>query len=129
MQVRRAVFADIDRIIGMAVQLVQEAGLPQQVDPVHTRAVLRALMLRDDAAVWVSVGGFLAASIERTVISPEPVAVEHGWFATDRSGLRLLRLFEGWAAARGAIVRLSTGQGGPDLRRLGYRAVETAWVK
>lgn len=126
---RPATVDDIPRITDLVERLIAASGIPQVVDRAYTQATLLALICRADALVLVSEGGFLAASIERSVISPEPIACEHGWFATDRSGLRLLRAFEAWAVERGARVRLSTGIAGPDLARLGYRAVETAWVR
>ena len=58
------------------------------------------------------------------------MAVEHGWWAADGSGLRLLRAYEAWAREKGAaFVTLSTGVDGPDLARLGYRRAEQAWVR
>lgn len=126
---RRAVVDDIPRITDMVEALIAASGIPQAVDRLRTYGVLAAMIGREDALVLVTPGGFIAATIERTVISPELIAVEHGWFAQDRSGLRLLRALEAWAAKRGARVRLSTGIAGPDLARLGYVAVETAWVK
>jgi len=122
-------FCDLPLLVELVGRLVAASGIPLAVDPDHTRAVLRRLIISDDGAVWVTRCGFLAASIEQTVISPAPVAAEHGWYAEDGKGLRLLRVFEAWAAERGAMVRLSTGIGGPDLSRLGYRPVEMAWVK
>lgn len=122
-------FSDLDLLVDLVGCLVQRSGIPMAMDPAHTRAVLRRLIVSDLGAVWVSERGFLAASIEQTVINPAPVAYEHGWYAEDRQGLRLLRAFELWAAQHGARVRLSTGMAGPDLSRLGYTAVEKAWVK
>ena len=56
--------------------------------------------------------------------------MEHGWFARDRSGMRLLRAFEEWAAEQGAVmVKMSTGAVGPYLGRLGYTMTEKTWVK
>lgn len=100
-----------------------------EVDPAYARATLGALMVRQDAAVWITKAGFLAASIERSIANPAPVACEHGWYAEDGKGLPLLRAFEAWAAIYGATVRLSTGAVGPDLARLGYTMVEKVWVK
>lgn len=125
---RPATACDIPRITDLVERLIEVSGIPQVVDRAHTQAVLMSFIQRRDALVLVTAGGFLAASIERSVVSPEPIACEHGWFATDRSGLRLLRAFEAWAKLHGARVRLSTGIAGPDLSRLGYRAIEMAWV-
>lgn len=126
---RRAVCDDIPRITDLVERLIAVSGIPQQVDRAYTQAVLAHLIGADDGAVWLTAGGFLAASIQRSVINPEPLAIEHGWYAEDRSGLRLLRAFEAWAAGRGARVRLSTPAYGVDLTRLGYRPVEMAWVR
>jgi hypothetical protein len=126
---RLASFDDIPRITDMVERLIAASGIPQEVDRAHTQAMLAQFIVRRDAIVLVTAAGFLAGSIECTVINREPIAVEHGWFCTDRQGIRLLRAFEAWAEKRGARVRLSTGIAGPDLARLGYCAVEKAWVK
>lgn len=127
---RLATASDIPRIVQMVTRLAASVGVPQVVDPEWTGASLAALIASPDASVWVTDGGFLAAQLVRTTISPELVAVEHGWWAEDRSGLRLLRAYERWARERGATrIRLSTGINGPDLSRLGYRPAEQAWVK
>ena len=95
-----------------------------------TAAMVAGLIQSPDAIVLVSDGGFIAGSLQPTIINPARVAMEHGWFARDRSGLRLLRAFEGWAADRGAVmVKMSTGAAGPDLGRLGYTMTEQNWVK
>lgn len=130
MAVRLAVPADIPRIVPMVEALVEASGMPLAVDREWTAQSLLALIAGRNSAVWISDGGFLAGRVVRTLISPEPVAVEDGWYATDRSGIRLLRAFEQWAGDMGATkIRLSTGQPGPDLARLGYRPVELAWVR
>ena len=127
--VRLARYDDIPRITDLVERLIAASGIPQAVDRAYTQGVLAHLITAHEGAVWVSGAGFLAASIQHSVINPEPLAMEHGWFAADRCGLRLLRAFEGWAEARGARVRLSTPPGGVDLTRLGYRPVELAWVR
>jgi hypothetical protein len=126
---RTATLDDIPRITDMVEKLIEASGIPQEVDRAHTQKTLMALVLREEGLVLVTDKGFIAASLERSVISPELIACEHGWYAADRSGIKLLRGLEAWAKRHGARVRLSTGRGGPDLSRLGYEAVETAWVK
>jgi hypothetical protein len=126
---RAATVDDIPRLIDLVGRLVSRAGIPQSMDPERVREVLVGLLNRMDAVVWITDAGFLAASIERTVISPEPIAVEHGWYAEDGQGMALLTALELWADCHGARVRLSTGPDGPDLTRRGYRMVERAWVK
>lgn len=128
--VTRATGADVLRIVDMVEALREAVGGPIPVDRAWTARTIAALTAGSDSAVWVSSGGFIAGSLQPTVISPRVIAMEHGWFAQDGSGLRLLRAFEAWARERGAmLVQLSTGPSGLDLSRLGYRVAERAWVK
>lgn len=128
--VTRATCADVLRIVDMVDALREAVGGPIPVDRAWTAQTIAALCTGPDSAVWVSAGGFIAGSLQPTVISPQLIAMEHGWFAMDGSGLRLLRAFEAWARERGAmLVQLSTGTSGPDLARLGYRPAEMAWIK
>lgn len=130
MAVRLAVGADIPRIIDMVEALRAEIGGPIAVDRAWTGAQLARLIGSDDAAVWVSRAGFLAAEIGPSIISPERVAHEHGWWARDGQGLWLLRAYQQWAKAKGAvIVHLSTGACGPDLGRLGFSRAEQHWAR
>lgn len=128
-KVRRANAGDVLKIVDWVEQLVAAVGGAVSVNRAWTARTIAGLMTDQSAIVFVTDGGFIAGSLQATVINPDPVAFEHGWFATDGSGLRLLRAFEGWAAAHGALVRLSTAPTGMDLSRLGYRAAELAWVK
>lgn len=128
--VRRADAGDVLRIVDMIEDLRASVQGPIAIDRAWTARTLAGLIASPDGAVWVSAGGFIAGSLRPTIINPAPVACEHGWWASDGSGLRLLRAFETWARARGAsLIQLSTGVGGLDLAPLGYRAAETAWVK
>ena len=128
--IRRATADDILPLVNMVEDLRAAVGGPIPVDRAHTAQTLAALLSSPQGAVWESDGGFLAASIQRSVINPAPMGVEHGWWASDGSGLRLLRTYEGWARDnRAAFVTLSTGPDGPDLTRIGYRRAEQAWVK
>ena len=99
-----------------------------------TAATIVSLIHNPEALVLISGdqdrGGFLAASLQPTVINPAKVAMEHAWVSNDGSGLRMLRRFEKWALEQGAVmVRMSTGATGPDLARLGYTMTERSWVK
>lgn len=128
--VRLADAGDVLRIVDMIEDLRAAVGGPIAVDRAWTAQTVAGLIASPEGAVWVSAGGFLAGSLRPTIINPSPVACEHGWWASDGSGLRLLRAFETWARMRGAsLIQLSTGAGGMNLSRLGYRATETAWVK
>ena len=128
--IREAGAGDVLRIVDMVERLRAAIDGPVHVHRSWTAATVASLLSDPSGAVWVSDKGFLAASLQRTIINPAPIAVEHGWWAADGSGLRLLRAFERWAAERGtALVQLSTGPAGPDLARLGYRRAEQAWTR
>lgn len=129
-QVRLAGAQDVLRVVEMIEDLRAAVQGPIPVDRAWTARTVAALIASDDGAVWITDGGFIAGVIEPTIISPAPVAKEMGWYSRDRSGLLLLRAFEGWARARGAtLIQLSTGAEGLDLSRFGYRIAERAWVK
>lgn len=129
-RVRLAGAADVLRIVDMVEGLRAAVDGPVLVDRAHTAKMLAALIESPDGAVWVTQGGFLAASVQPSVVSPAPMAIEHGWWASDGSGLRLLRAYERWAREKGAtLAMLSTGVSGPDLGRLGYRRAEQAWIR
>lgn len=130
MQVRWAAPADIPRVIDMIEALRAAVDGPIAVDRDWTGGVLRQLLASPSGCVFVSEGGFIAGMIQPTVISPAPVAKELGWWASDGSGLRLLRAFEAWAKERGVtLVQLSTAPDGLNLSRLGYARAELAWVR
>ena len=128
--VRLATYPDVLTIVDYVEHLREAVRGPVPVDRSWTASTVARLIASPDAVVFISDGGFLAGLLQPTVINPQPVAMEVGWYASDRSGLALLRAFEGWAAERGAmLVQLSTGAEGLDLSRLGYRKTEIAWVK
>ena len=128
--IREATPDDVLRIVDMVEALRLAVGGPVSVNRPHTARTVAGLLASHDGAVWVSDAGFIAGALTQTIISPAPLAQELGWYATDGTGLRLLRRFEAWARERGAaLVTLSTGPDGPDLTRLGYRKTETAWVR
>lgn len=127
---RRATEADIPRIVDMVEALRASVEGPLPVHRPWTSALLKRLIVDPKALVLVTDGGFIAALLEPTIINPNPVAMELGWWSTDRSGLKLLKALEQWAWENGAIlVKLSTAPRGLDLSRFGYRATELAWVK
>lgn len=128
--IREATANDVIRVVEMIEDLRAAVRGPIPVDRAWTARTVAGLIASDDGAVWVTDGGFIAGVIEPTIISPARVAKEMGWYSRDRSGLLLLRAFEGWARVRGAtLIQLSTGAEGLDLSRLGYRIAERAWVK
>ena len=129
-RVRVAGAQDVLRVVEMIEDLRAAVRGPIPVDRAWTARTVAGLIASDDGSVWVTDGGFIAGVIEPTIISPARVAKEMGWYSRDRSGLLLLRAFEGWARMRGAtLIQLSTGAEGLDLSRFGYRIAERAWVK
>ena len=128
--IREATTDDVLRIVDMVEALRLAVGGPVSVNRPHTARPVAGLMASPDGCVWVSGNGFTAGAMTQTIISPAPRAQELGWYATDGTGLRLLRRFEAWARERGAVlIQLSTGPTGPDLTRLGYWRAEQAWVR
>lgn len=129
-QVRLANSADIMRIVDMVEDLCAAVEGMMPVNRPWTAQVVAGLIDNPQGVVFVTEGGFIAGSIQATVINPAKVAMEHGWMAKDRSGAALLRAFEQWAADNGAdYLKLSTGAIGPDLGRSGYTMTEKTWVK
>lgn len=129
--IRPAVEADIPCITDWVERLVKAVDGPQQVCRIKTGHTLAGLIASPDGFVAVSDHGFIAATITQTVISPDPVAVELGWWA-ERDGLSLLRAFENWADSKGATLKKMSCRGGTAqrmLERAGYRQAETAMVK
>lgn len=131
-QVRPATIHDIPRILDLIEALTIAVSGPQRPCRIATGETLSNLINGPDGLCLVSNGGFIAGTLGRTLISPDPVAIEMGWYATDRSGLRLLRAFEAWAHSRGAtLIKMSCNGGAAQalLVRCGYRVAETAMVK
>lgn len=128
--IREATESDVMRVVDMVEDLRAAVSGLMPVSRPWTAAMVAGLIQSPDAIVLVSDGGFIAGSLQPTIINPARVAMEHGWFARDRSGMPLLRAFERWAAGQGAaMVKMSTGAAGPELWRLGYTMTEQNWVK
>lgn len=131
-RLRPATAGDIPRIIDMVEQLAEAVDGPQRVDRIRTGETLARLMASRDGLVLVSGQGFIAGSITQTLISPDRVAIEHGWYAEDRSGIALLRSFEDWARDKGAVLSVMSCKGGTAgmvLDRHGYRVSEIHMAK
>ncbi|MGV8954784.1 MAG: hypothetical protein ACOH2M_27045, partial [Cypionkella sp.] len=74
------------------------------------------------------------ASVGTASISMLPIAVEHGWWAEQGGGLRLLKAYLSWASDVGCFAaRMSTppeNERAAELLSLqGFEAAEVAWVK
>lgn len=130
--IRRASEADIPRLVDMIEALAASVGGPQPVCRIRAGETLAGLLGDPQGVVLVSDGGFIAGRIMQTVISPAPVAYELGWFASDRSGLRLFRAFEAWSTEQGATLIKMSANGGAAQRILelrGYTVAEVQMVK
>ena len=128
--IREATESDVMRIVDMVEDLRAAVDGMMPVSRPWTAAMVAGLIQSPEAVVYVSDGGFIAGSMQPTIINPARVFMEHGWFARDKSGMALLRAVEAWAADQGAVmVKMSTGAVGPDLGRLGYTMTEQNWVK
>lgn len=128
--IREATQADIMQVVDWVEDLRAAVDGMMPVSRPWTAAMVAGLIQSPDGIVLVSNGGFIAGSLQPTIINPQRVAMEHGWFARDRSGMRLLRAFEEWAVDhRAGMVKMSTGSVGPHLGRLGYMMTEQNWVK
>ncbi|MEX3315675.1 hypothetical protein [Sulfitobacter sp. PS-8MA] len=124
--------SDIPRCIDQIERLTEAIGGPQAVCRLTAGQTLAGLIASPDGAVFTSGGGFIAAQMGQTTINPERIAVEHGWFAEDRSGLRLLRQFERWSSEGGASLMKVSCKGGAAqriLERRGYAVAEVQMVK
>lgn len=130
MSIRLATISDVMDIVDMVEDLKKAVNGPLSVNRQWAAQTTLRLINSVSGSVWVSQCGFIAACLTPTVVSPLPIAQEVGWWASDGSGLRLLRTFEKWADANGAALKqVSTAPEGLDLSRLGYRKAELSWVK
>lgn len=137
--IRKATVSDIPAIVGMTERLRASVRSPLEVDPLVTGRFVAGLLASPLAAVWVVDGadcptGFLAASVGTASISMLPIAVEHGWWAEQGGGLRLLKQYLSWANEQGCFAaRMSTPphneRAAQILERLGFDLAEQAWVK
>lgn len=129
--IRPARMDDIPRVIDLIEKLAATVnGLP--VDRIKTGETLAGLICDPAGVVLVSGAGFIAGRLGDTFISRDLVAYELGWFAEDRSGLRLLRTFEAWVQSRGAAMIAMSCNGGAAqriLERSGYEVMEIKMVK
>lgn len=137
--IRPATTEDIPAIVGMVERLRASVRSPLEVDPHVTARFVSALLASPLAVVWVVAGsnaptGFLAASVGTASVSMLPIAVEHGWWAEQGGGLRLLKAYLSWASDVGCFAaRMSTPphneRAAAILDRLGFDLAEQAWVK
>lgn len=137
--IRPAATDDIAAIVAMTERLRASVSSPMPVDPLVTTRFVAGLLA--SPLGWVRVvdagdgpTGFIAASIGTASISMLPVAAEHGWWAEQGGGLRLLKQYIAWGRERGCFaVRMSTPphneRAALILERCGFALAEQAWVK
>ncbi|CAM3090096.1 hypothetical protein PANO111632_02585 [Paracoccus nototheniae] len=116
----------------MVERLTGAVSGPQAVCRIWTGQRLAFLIHSPDGLVRLSQGGFIAASMTRTIISPDWIANEEGWWAEDRSFIPLFDCFERWADDRAATIRkmsCATATVRRFLERRGYRMAEMAMVR
>ena len=124
--------ADIPRITDMVERLREAVGGPKRPCRIWTGQRLAFLIHSPDGFVRVSDGGFIAACMTQTIISPDWIANEEGWWASDRSFIPLFDQFEAWADERPNTLRKMSCATEPVrrfLERRGYRMAEMAMVK
>lgn len=136
--IRPATDGDIAAIVAMTERLRASVASPLPVDPLVTSRFLSGLLA--SPLGWVRVvdagdgpTGFLAASIGTASVAMTPVAVEHGWWAEQGGGLRLLKQYVAWARERGCFAaRMSTHSSADNaakiLGHIGFTPAEQAWV-
>lgn len=137
--IRKATVSDIPTIVGMTKRLRASVRSPLEVDALVTGRFVAGLLASPMAAIWVVDGadcptGFLAASVGTASVSMAPIAIEHGWWAEQGGGLRLLDLYLAWANEQGCFAaRMSTPPHNDGaamiLKRRGFDLAEQAWVK
>ena len=129
--IRPAVEADIPRLIDMIERL---AGIVNDltVDRIRAGETLSSLIHDPAGIVFCTDGGFIAGRVADTFIGRDLVAYEMGWFSSNRSGLKLLQVFEKWARDQGATTIAMSCNGGVAqrvLEKCGYRAAESKMVQ
>lgn len=135
--IRAATRADVPSIVRLTEALHGAADMRLPLQAGRVASFAASLVNRDDALTLIAgdpAHGMLCASIESSPLSEARLAVEHGWYCPAGGGIPALRSYVEWARAQGAWgARLSTpgaasGRQVRAMKRLGFRAAETAWV-
>lgn len=127
--------ADISHVVRCVIDLRKAINGPIEVDTAWTGSHVARLIQSPAAVVYVTSGGFIAGELSQTVINPSVIAIEQGWYASDKTGIMLLSAFEKWASDMGAMgIKMSTSQdentmAGRILKKRGYKPAELMWFK
>ena len=133
--VRRATHDDIPRLVVMGRKFHEKAEIPAPYSEAATSNLLAGLIDSPDGAVFVTDAGMIGGMLAPAYCSTDwRMAVELFWWAEDRSGLRLLAMFEKWAQNSGANeIRMTTIAGLETATRIldrrGYRPIEISHIK
>lgn len=142
-RIRQGEFRDVLTLVHMADRFQNVAGFPLRGDPVYFSCQLRQIMMMEDAACFVidlnedGLAGFLIAKIERSFLTPDPIANEHMlWIEPNRRGRwfrPLISAYEAWAQQHGAVAAYLSAQmddrTGKVFDRIGFEAVQTHHLK
>lgn len=126
--IRYASTQDIAHLVDLArEEHSMSAWRADPFEPGVVEAMASTFIRSPGHTVLMSDGGYLAGLIQPTGFNRRLMAVEFAWFARDGSGMALLRRFEAWAKAIGAIdvvVHTHCDHRGVD-RVLGRRNYQT----
>ena len=136
--VRRATLDDLDAVLEWGRKFHAYSPWGKRVPIVETdwRQTVTGLLSSDDAAVFVSEGGFCGGLIFPMYFNfGFRIAQELFWYA-DHGGTELRQAFEDWARSRGAdAIQMSCIADDREtavrrlLRKAGYDATETSLMK
>jgi hypothetical protein len=139
--IRAAAECDVASIVRLTKTLAERTAMPIKVNPTWTASFV-VNTIRTGGLVLVveingAIEGMIVATVGQSSVSPDPVAMEHGWYCSKVAagfGSKLLAEYESWARAKGCtMARMSTAHasplGGVLVKRHGYAFAETALVK
>lgn len=120
--------------LGWLVSLANQFSTEYMGKPIDSTRTARTLShLVYNGVALRSDSGAIVGMFMDDPYYPERHLVEMGWFATDRSGMPLLRAFEKEGIDQGvSSIRMTTLHTSPQavqtlLQRRGYKALEHSW--
>ena len=136
--IRPATPADIPMLLDMGQKFADRAELSAHVgyDPASMEATFLAMIENEAFCLFVGDSGAIGG-----VVAPhpfnhaQPIADELFGWSEGREGLKLLEAYEEWAAAQGAVIRMTALEAvNPErmqrfYERRGYQPLERAYVR